>query len=148
MGRSKAGMGINVALCLAALGVMAFFAYCSSGCAYFRGSLFGIDLKVLGSVYMLALLVLSLFRQELLTSLFLGAGLGGEAVLVAFQVRQGRYCPFCLIFGTIVVVLCLINFRWSRRWPILAALVVGYLVFLAFFKGSFVPRFDLSFPTQ
>jgi len=142
----KTRMWLNAALCVAAMALMGFFTFCSSACAYFQGSFLGLDLKVLGVVYMVALLALSLLKQEALLGLVLGAGLGGEVVLVVFQVRQGRYCPFCLSFGAIVALLFLLNFRSSRRWAILAALVVGYLVFLAFFKGSFVPKFKMDIP--
>ena len=135
---------INVVLSLVALGTMLFYVLCTSTCSYFRGAIFGIDLKVVGVIFMVVLIILSLLKREVLMNLCLGAGLGGELILLAFQIKQGRFCPFCLIFGAVVIGLFLLNFKRSMAWYSFGAMVVGFLCFLSFFKGSFRPTFEIS----
>nr|WP_320131297.1 hypothetical protein [uncultured Holophaga sp.] len=146
MPRPTARTWISLALCLAAIGIMALYAFCSGECRYFKGTLFGVDLKPLGVLFMVVLGGLILLRKRLLAALALAAALGGEVLLVAFQIRQGRYCPFCLSYAAVVVILFGLNAQWRRYGLLLGALCAGALVFHFGFQGAFLPTYDLPIP--
>ncbi len=130
---------INIVLPLVGLGVVIFYNFCGSSCSYVKGDFFGIDLKYLGLAYALTLLALTLLRQDLLHTAALSLGVGIEVNLVAFQVKNSVYCPYCLIFAGIVVLLFVLNFRRSRALLAGCAVVLGFLFFLLFFKGAAAP---------
>ncbi len=132
----------NIILSLAAIGVMVFYSFCVTSCSYLKGSIFGIDLQYVGIVAMAGLIFLNVVKADHINCLALAAGLGGELFLVAFQVKHGKYCPYCIAFGTILVVQFLINFEWRRKWYLLASAVAGLLFFVLFFKGSVLPVYD------
>ncbi len=140
---------INIVLPLVGLGVIIFYNFCGSSCAYVKGDFFGIDLKYLGIIYAVLLLALTVLKRDVLHMAALSAGIGMEVNLVAFQVRNGVYCPYCLIFAGIVVLLFLFNFRRSRAILAGCAVVLGFLVFLLFFKGSATPAYaeEMVFPS-
>jgi thiol:disulfide interchange protein DsbA len=130
---------INIVLPLVGLGVIVFYNFCGSSCSYLKGDFFGIDLTYLGLAYAVLLVVLAVLGQDLLYVAALALGLGIEVNLVAFQVRTGVYCPYCLIFAGIIVLLFALNFRRSRALLSGIAVVIGFLFFLLFFKGAAVP---------
>lgn len=140
---------VNIVLPLVGLGVIVFYNFCGSSCSYIKGDFFGIDLKYLGVAYAVLLLVLTLLRKDLLHVAALSLGVGTEVNLVAFQVRNGVYCPYCLIFAGIIVLLFVINFRRSRALLAGCAVALGFLFFLLFFKGAAVPVYaeEMVFPS-
>jgi hypothetical protein len=138
---------INILLCTTGIAVMVYYGFCKSSCMYLKGSMFSIDLQYIGMLYMGMLIVLNLTKQDFLNLLGLAAGFGGEIFLIGFQIKHGRFCPFCLIFGAIVLVQFILNFRWSKKWHILIFVVIGFLIFIFFFKGSMTFTFDLSSST-
>ena len=135
---------LNCILSLAAIGAMVFYSVCGGSCSYLKGSILGLDLKYTGVIFMVAIIALSLLKRGFLLLVLLSAGLGVEAFLVAFQVRNGVYCPFCLTFGAILVLLFLLNMDFRRVWIMALFIVLGFLSFLVLFKGSVIPTFTLS----
>jgi thiol:disulfide interchange protein DsbA len=129
----------NITLPLAGLGVIVFYNFCGTSCTFVKGELLGIDLKYLGLAYAALLFVLPLMKRDTAQSLVLSLGIGTEVDLVAYQVRNGTYCPYCLIFAAILVVLFVFNFRRSRLPLIGAGVALGFLFFLLFFKGAATP---------
>ena len=156
---------LTVAAALAGIGIMMYYASCDTSCAYLRGELLGIDLKYVGVGYMGAIIVLALFRQADLLRMLVAAGVGVEVFLVNFQVRENVLCPFCLAFGTLVILMYLINYErcrmtgaWhqralyvfgdaaipfakDRRLPLLAMMIAGYVFVFLTFSGSATPAY-------
>ena len=129
----------NIALPLVGLGVIVFYNFCGSSCTFVKGELFGIDLKYLGLAYAALLFLLALTKRDTAHLAALSLGIGTEVNLVAFQVRSGTYCPYCLTFAAILVVLFILNFRRSRLPFMGAGVALGFLFFLLFFKGVAAP---------
>ena len=135
---------LNCILSLAAIGAMVFYSVCGGSCSYLKGSILGLDLKYAGVIFMIVIIVLSLLKRGLFLLVLLSAGLGVEAFLFAFQVRNGVYCPFCLSFGAILVLQFLLNIDFRRTWVMALFMVLGFLSFAVLFKGSVIPTFTLS----
>ncbi|MCE5264957.1 MAG: thioredoxin domain-containing protein [Deltaproteobacteria bacterium] len=130
-------------LLLALVGIAVTLAYivCLGACSALKGDILGIDLKYLGIFYMAVVFLLAWLRKPLLCFLLLAFGAGGEIFLIGYQVKSGVYCPFCLGFGTTVLLACAVNFDRSRKaWAALAA-AAGLLFFLLFFSGSTTPLY-------
>ncbi len=132
---------VNIVLPLIGLGVIVFYNFCGSSCTFLKGDVLGIDLKYLGILYALLLLVLTLLQQQVLRLAALGFGIGMEVNLLAFQVKNSTYCPYCLIFAAILVFLFLFNFERSRKAVAGVAVVVGFLACLLFFRGIATPAY-------
>lgn len=128
---------------LAAIGIalMVFYVYCATSCQYLKGSILGLDLEYLGLVYMGAVLVLCFARGKKLLPLFLSFGIGGEIFLVGYQVKAGVYCPYCLAFAVIVVLMFAINFDRAKIPLMIASLLAGLLLFYFLFTGSLTPAY-------
>ncbi len=135
---------INIVGACLGIGLVIFYNYCGSSCSYLRGGIFGIDLKYAGIAYMVALAAISIFRIDFLILPLLAAGVGSEFFLVGFQMFYDTYCPYCLTFGTLIVLLFLFNLQKKRLIPAAVFLVLGFLMFILFFKGSVAPTFDLG----
>ena len=140
---------VNIALPLAGLGVVVFYNFCGSTCTFLKGGFFGIDLKYLGLVYPVLLVLLVLLKQDLPHLALLSLGVGMEINLVAFQVRNETYCPYCLIFGAILVFLFLFNSRRSKLPLMGIGVALGFLLCLLFFKGAVSPVYadEVLFPS-
>jgi len=137
---------LNVLLSLSAIGLEVFYRICAGSCSYLRGSVFGVDLTYVGILFALLLIVLNLLKRDLIILILLSAGVGVEIVLVAFQVRHDVYCPYCLAFAGIVLLLFVLNVDVRRKLLIALAVVTGFLAFTLFFKGSVVPTYSLIAP--
>ena len=135
---------LNGILSLAAIGSMVFYSVCGGSCSYLKGSILGLDLKYAGVVFMIAIIVLSLLKRDSLLVVLLSAGIGVEAFLVAFQVKNGVYCPFCLTFGALLVLMFLLNMDFSRSWVMGFFIILGFISFVIFFKGSVIPTFAVT----
>ncbi len=127
---------INAGLAIIAIGVIVFYAICGGSCSYLKGHIFGLDLKYVGIVLMVAIGVLSIMKKQLLLLMILSASIGVEIFLFLFQVRQEVYCPFCIVFGIILVILFLLNADLNKKWVTLLFIVLGFLLFHFFFKGT------------
>ena len=139
---------INVVFPAIGIGLMVFYEVCDISCSSLQGTFLGLDLKVIGILYMAVLLALALppasrwavFVQRLRIMLLSGA-LGGEILLVRFQIVHHTYCPFCLAFGFCVVALFAANFTKMNKYLALGAFMAGIAAFALFFEGSVIPLY-------
>jgi len=135
---------VNIVLPLVALGVMTFYNTCASTCSSLTGDIFGLDMKYIGLVIPIPLVVLAFLSWDLFLVMALSFGVGAELKLISFQVGLGQYCPYCLTSGAIIIFLFLFNFRWSRRLIMAVFLLLGFLFFQFFFHGSAVPSYVMA----
>ena len=134
---------INLVFPVIGVGLMIAYGVCDTSCSSLRGTFLGVDLKMIGILYMVLLFVLSLppvsryvtFVDHLRTMMLAGA-IGGEVLLVRFQVVHDIYCPFCLAYGLCLVVLFASNFMRMNKYLALGAFLAGVAAFALFFKGS------------
>lgn len=132
---------INVVLLLIAIGLEVFYTVCGGSCSYLRGNIFGMDLTYVGIIFAVILIVLSLLKWDRLILVLLSAGVGVETVLVAFQVRNNVYCPYCLAFAAVILLLFILNFDVTKKGLITGSIVLGFVLFSLFFKGSVTPSY-------
>ncbi|MBN1382655.1 MAG: thioredoxin domain-containing protein [Deltaproteobacteria bacterium] len=157
---------LTIILALAGIAIMAYYDTCDTACSYLTGDIWGIDLKWIGIAYMGAIILFCLFKWSPLVQAALAAGLGVEVFLIAFQVREEVYCPFCLAFTLLVITAFIVNYERSSRlsgsyvdkflyalgefdWPSLLKLkfpllllsLIGYLFVLFSFTGSVTPAY-------
>jgi len=159
---------LTIPLALIGIGLMAYYVSCETSCSYLKGDLLGIDLKYVGSGYMAVIIILALIKQADLLRLLIAAGIGVEVFLVSFQVKENVFCPFCLSFGVMVILMYLINYerasvmkKWySRfiyafgdakiplaghiRFPLLGMMLIGYITVCLTFNGSATPAYAAS----
>lgn len=129
----------NLVLPIVGIGIIIYYSVCGQSCAYLKGGIFGINLTYVGLVFAGILFVAALVRWETVHLLLLSAAVGTEAYLVAFQVRQGVYCPYCLLFGGVLLSLFVLNFRVSRKVLVGVSIILGFLLFALFFQGATRP---------
>jgi len=139
---------LNIALSFIGIGVVIFYNLCSGTCSYLRGSVFNIDLKYIGASYMVAFMVVNLFRWSLPALLLASAALGIEFYLIGFQVRYWTFCHFCLAFGGVIIVQFILNFDRLKKWHMIFGAVIGLLFFILFFKGSILPTYNFSLSSR
>ena len=161
---------ITILLAIAGIGLMVFYAVCDTACSYLRGDILGLDLKYVGVTYMGAIIVLALVKQADLLRLLVASGIGVEIFLVAFQISENVFCPFCLSFGIMVLLMYFINYerfgmmnKWyqklicvfgdarlpftgDRRLPLLAMMILGYIFISFSFSGSATPAYAADQP--
>ena len=126
---------------LAGVAVMTAYNLCSESCTYLRGSMLGLDLKYLGMFYMGSILAAGGFGKNAACAILLSLGLGGEVFLLGFQVMNGVYCPYCLAFAAVVLVLFAIHLETVRPSTTILFAVIGLSVFLCLFSGSATPAY-------
>jgi thiol:disulfide interchange protein DsbA len=131
----------NVILSLIGMGIPIFYSLCGGSCAYLKGTIFSVDLKYIGVLYMGSLLLFSLLKKSSIVLLLLSLGLGAEIQLVAFQITHQTACYFCLAFGAVIVILFLLNFDASRKIFVTVCLVLGFILFSLFFQGMVTPLY-------
>lgn len=129
----------NLILPLVGIGIILYYSVCGQSCAYLKGGIFGINLTYIGLVFAALLFIAALLKWETIHIVLLSAAVGTEGYLVAFQVRQGVYCPYCLLFGGVLLALFALNFRVSRKVLVAVSIVLGFLVFWLFFQGATRP---------
>jgi thiol-disulfide isomerase/thioredoxin len=132
---------LNITLALLAIGVIVFENYCVGSCTYIRGELFGVNLEYFGYAFMVLIILLGLARKELLLILALSVGMGIELYLIGFQVWFNTYCPYCLAFGGIVMILFFMNIPRAKIKMAIFTALAGFILFALFFMGSFTPAF-------
>lgn len=140
---------INVSFPAIGVGLMIFYGVCETSCSSLQGTFLGLDLKVIGILYMAVLLMLTLplasrwaSSVRHLRTLLLSGALGGEILLVRFQVVHDTYCPFCLAFGSCILVLFAANFTKMNKYLALGAFLAGIVAFALFFHGSVLPLYS------
>ena len=139
---------INVVFPITGVGLMIFYGVCDTSCSSLKGTFLGVDLKVIGILYMAVLLVMTLLSVSgwaasagHLRTMLLSGALGGEILLVRFQVVNDTYCPFCLAFGSCILILFAVNFIEDEQILALGACLAGIAAFALFFEGSVVPLY-------
>lgn len=140
---------VNLVVPAIAIGLMIYYKVCDTSCSSLKGTLLGLDLVAVGISAMTALLAIAVVPRSLsiepvawLRTLILSGGLGGEAVLVRFQVIKGVYCPYCLGFGICLLALFAANVPRMDRRVALCACLAGVAVFALFFNGSVLPLYE------
>lgn len=137
---------LTTILCLAAIGIEIYYSICDEACAYLKGSLFSIPLEYIGIGYMILLIVLALLKKELFLTLLLSAGIGIEFYLVGFQIWHNIYCPYCLAFGGILMVIFILNLNMRLKKLVILSAVIGLILFAIFFRGSATPLYASDLP--
>jgi hypothetical protein len=144
----KALTVINVVLPVIGIGLMISYEICDTSCSYLQGSLLGVDLKIVGILFMAVLLSMSLPQVSRYTlpvdnarTMLLSSAVGGEILLVHFQVVHDIFCPFCLAFGVCILILFAANMLRMRRVIATAFIVIGIGIFALYFKGSVLPQY-------
>ncbi len=132
---------LTIVLALGAMGIEFYYSICGGSCSYLRGDVFGIGLQYIGIVFMIAVIVLSITKKDLLLLLLLSAGVGVEIYLVGFQVWFDTYCMYCLIFGGVLVAQFSINFDRKKWKTALLCMVAALLIFPLVFHGSVTPSY-------
>ncbi|HET57167.1 MAG TPA: hypothetical protein ENN35_01845 [Deltaproteobacteria bacterium] len=138
----------NVILPVAATALILVYRDCGTSCSYLRGTLCGIDLSVVGILFMTVLMVIHLPGGNRIgapvhhvRTALLSGGLGGEIILIRFQLLHDVYCAYCLAFCVIVLLLFVLNARTMNRALAAGSATVGALCFYFFFDGSVLPLF-------
>ncbi|HOF05763.1 MAG TPA: hypothetical protein PK175_09250 [Syntrophales bacterium] len=140
---------MNLVIPVIGIGLLIFYEVCDTSCSSLRGTLLGIDLKIVGVLFMAVFLGTlpggsrpALARQmEHLRTMMLSGAMGGEVLLVRFQIVNDTYCPFCLAFGLCLLTLFAANFPRMNRYLAAAAFVAGIGAFGLFFRGSVLPLY-------
>ena len=139
---------VNLLFPVIGVGLMIFYEVCDTSCSSLRGTFWGIDLKYIGILFMVALLALNLppvsryvAPASHLRTMMLSGALGGEILLVRFQMVNDTYCPFCLAFGLCVLILFVANFLKMNKFLALGAFLAGVGAFALFFKGLVLPLY-------
>ena len=141
---------LNILLPIVGIGLMVFYEVCDTSCSSLRGSFLGIDLKYIGILFMAVLLILafstsfSILRLPVnyLRTMMLSGALGGEIILIRFQIVNETFCPFCLAFGLCLLVLFISNFMKMNRYLAGASFLAGIVVFGLLFQGSVLPLYS------
>jgi len=162
---------ITILLAVAGIVLMVFYEVCDTSCSYLKGDIWGVDLKWVGSAYMLAIIGFAAFKQIPFVRVLLAAGLGVEVHLFAFQLQNDVYCPFCLAFAVMVMAAFIVNYNVPSAWhenrrkmwlyflgevdlpmlrlqklPLLVVALLGHLVILFTFSGSVTPAYGEEVP--
>jgi uncharacterized membrane protein len=139
---------INILFPIIGIGLMAYYDICDTSCSSLRGTFGGIDLKYVGIIFMSVLLALNLplfTRYTIpvghLRTMLLSGALGGEILLVRFQIIHNVFCPFCLAFGLCVLILFAVNMPKMNKYLALGSFLAGLGAFALFFKGSILPLY-------
>ena len=151
---------LTILLAATGIAIMLLYTYCDTACSYLRGDILGIDLKVIGIVYMLLIIGLTIGGEMGGTRMLLASGLGVEAHLFYFQHKEEVYCPFCLAFAVTLIFRLRVESRKARgrsqgpqgsrdrhpgrggdpltkvRVPLLLMTILGYLFITLTFSGS------------
>jgi len=137
---------LNIILPVVGMGVMIYYEICDTICANISGSFLGVDLKIIGILFMSVLLILTIpavasYKTPVghLRTMMLAGAMGGELILLRFQVVHDTFCPFCLSFGLCLLILFAANFRVMNKYLAAASLLAGIGAFALFFQGSVLP---------
>jgi len=122
---------------------------CSTRCAFLKGDVLGVDLNILGMLFYSLLLVSALLYRKIYHEDWLlkaiaavvSIGVGGELILIKFQVQNNTYCPKCLISGFFFLVLFFVAARHIRKWVVVLLILLGLLFTSATFNGSVIPSY-------
>jgi thiol:disulfide interchange protein DsbA len=139
---------INIILACVAVGLEVYYSICGGACSYLKGDLIGIPLQYVGMAFMACAVLLSLFKADRLLLALFSAGVGVEAYLVGFQIWHNTYCPYCLAFAGIVIILFLLNFDRTKKWIAIISMALALILFPLFFEGSLTPSYAQEAPVS
>ena len=122
-------------------GVILFYISCEDSCRYLKGSLWGIDLKYLGLFFLAVVLLLNSLKKDTLCLILLSFGLGGEIYLLGYQAINATYCPFCLAFGAVLIIMYFVNFDRTKIAHAAIGVLAGFIFFFFSFTGSLTPAY-------
>jgi len=123
------------------IGIVLFYTLCDDSCRYLQGAIWGLDLKYLGLIFMSAVIGLMVLKKDSLCLALISLGIGGEAFLIAYQIKNSTYCPYCLAFSGVLILIFAVNFQ-KKQIPLITIMAIFGLLFLLFaFKGSVTPAF-------
>jgi uncharacterized membrane protein len=137
----KRKYSLNIVLAFAAVALEFYYSICGGACSYLQGSIFTIPLQYVGIGYMMMVVVLSLLKRDKLLFLLLSAGVGVECYLVGFQVYYNTYCPYCLAFAGIAILLFLLNRAGMQNRIALVVVAIALALFAVLFEGSLTPTY-------
>jgi len=126
---------LNVLLAVLGIVVIVLYYFCGSSCLYLAGTVFGVDLKIWGLLYLSVLTVILVLRQNALACVLLSAGVGGEIFLLGYQIVHQTYCPYCLTLALIIALLFCINLDRRRGKLVLLSILMGFVLMTVFFRG-------------
>lgn len=135
---------LNLLLPLAGAGAVLLSWICSDGCAAVAGTLAGIDLKIVGLIYLALFAACTLLSWHGAGFALLSMGMGAEVFLLGRQLATGKYCSFCLAFAAVVALLFLINVERERIRSLLAAAGGGFVLLLLSFSAAVVPSYGAA----
>lgn len=123
------------------IGIILFYTLCDDSCRYLKGAIWGLDLKYLGMFFMSAVILLTVWKKDTLCLALISLGIGGEVFLIGYQIKNSTYCPFCLAFGCVLILIFAVNFQKRKIMFITLMAILGLLFMLFAFKGSVTPAF-------
>jgi hypothetical protein len=137
----------SIVLSVAGIAAMLYYGMCRTDCSNLSGTFLGIDLKIIGVAFMSVLIVMQMLplaykkQVRLLQTLMLSGALGGELVLLRFQIVHDTFCPFCLFFASCLVILYAFNVdglrhRATHRYYALTSFLAGIVAFALLFEGT------------
>ncbi len=132
---------INTIFSLIGIGIVLLYSICGEACSYLKGSIFSIDLKYLGILFMGLILIFNLLRKDAIILLLLSFGLGAEIYFIGFQISNSIYCYYCLAFGAATLFLFFVNLDMSKKAFVGIFLILGFILFLIFFEGNVTPLY-------
>lgn len=132
---------INTIFSLIGIGIVLLYSICGESCSYLKGSIFSIDLKYLGILFMGLILIFNLLRNNSIVLILLSAGLGAEIYLIGFQISNTIYCYYCFAFGAATLFLFFVNLDLSKKAFVGIFLILGFILFSIFFEGSVTPLY-------
>jgi len=143
---------INPTVPLVGLAILLYYSTCETSCASLRGSLLGIDLKLIGMAYMVTLFLLGvweLFSLRLdapvlvILTVLLSGAIGGEVYLVRFQVMNETYCVYCLLYGFCIATMYALNFPRMNLPLSITSVLAGLTLFGLGLQASVLPMYDV-----
>ncbi|NWF51536.1 MAG: thioredoxin domain-containing protein [Nitrospirae bacterium] len=132
---------VNLIISLLGIGIIFLYYICGESCSYLRGSIFSIDLKYIGLLYIGLLIIFNLMRRSTILLILLSFGLGSEIYLLFFQIKNEIICYYCISFGAVILTLFLLNFDMSKKVFIGISLIFGFIFFSIFLKSSITPLY-------
>lgn len=139
---------MNIVLPVIGMAVIIYYKICDTVCTYISGSFLGLDLKIIGILFMAVLLILtipalSIYKTHVrhLRTMMLAGAMGGEVILFRFQVVHETFCPFCLAFGLCLLILFAANFIVMNKYLAGASFLAGIGAFALFFQGAVLPLY-------
>lgn len=135
---------------LPAVGLAILVAYklCPGECAYLTGQFIGIDLTIMGGGLMVTYLVLLLTQQQQWAFRLMALATGGEVFLIGYQVVNQVFCPYCLGFAAVVIVLFALHIPQMKKILTPILMVLGFVALMIGFTGQLFPAYSASGPSM